>query len=341
MRAVASLSFALSIDPQQSTALEPRALRILASALDESGLDYVLLPELHRGQNVGSGLDPVLAAAVLARRTQRIGVVASVSANFAEPFHAAKEITTLDFASRGRAGAAIAVTTGLVVEKAATGLHSRDEPDAPADQLAEYADTLRALWDSWEEDAIIRDSQSERYLDAARVHHVNVVTSRYSVVGPLITPRPPQGNPPVFASVADEETAVALSSCADVVIRPWAAAVSSSIRVDGSRHVRELAVRFVDSYPAVAETLYGSEFVGTPEQLVDILAAENSAGLLDDGVLFRSQRPLRDSYLLGARVLPALVARGVTPPGAPRSASLRERLNLAPAQNRFEAIASA
>ncbi|MER7972375.1 hypothetical protein ABTX35_25865, partial [Streptomyces sp. NPDC096080] len=68
-----------------------------------------------------------------------------------------------------------------------------------AREIADVVDTARALWDSWEDDAIVRDVATGRFLDADRVHHIDFEGAAFSVKGPLITPRPPQGQVVVLA----------------------------------------------------------------------------------------------------------------------------------------------
>ncbi|GAA2714726.1 LLM class flavin-dependent oxidoreductase [Actinoplanes palleronii] len=130
-------------------------------------------------------------ASFLSRRTQRIGLAPTLHVTVTEPFHLATQLASLDHASLGRAGWVVGADHSAAVY-ATVGLPRLDGA-ALRQELADGIDVARQLWDSWEDDAIIRDRVTSRFLDADRVHHVNFTGERFSVVGPLITPRPPQG----------------------------------------------------------------------------------------------------------------------------------------------------
>ncbi|AEV84067.1 Alkanesulfonate monooxygenase [Actinoplanes sp. SE50] len=130
-------------------------------------------------------------AAYLARRTRRIALAPTLHATVTEPFHLATQLASLDHASLGRGAWVVGAAAGPAAY-ATVGLPLLDGA-ALRREIADVIDVARRLWDSWEDDAIIRDVPSGRFLDADRVHHVNFTGERFSVVGPLITPRPPQG----------------------------------------------------------------------------------------------------------------------------------------------------
>jgi alkanesulfonate monooxygenase SsuD/methylene tetrahydromethanopterin reductase-like flavin-dependent oxidoreductase (luciferase family) len=115
-----------------------------------------------------------------------------------EPFHAAKAIATLDYASIGRAGLRVRVSASPE-EAAHVG---RRDPLPAGDLPAEAADdveVVRRLWDSWEDGAEIRDVATGRFVDRDRLHYIDFTGRFFSVKGPSITPRPPQGQPVVAA----------------------------------------------------------------------------------------------------------------------------------------------
>lgn len=144
-----------------------------------------------------AGVDPVQRAAFAAPLTHGIGLIPVTRPGYAEPFHVATQLASLDWASSGRAG--------WIPDARST---SRDALAAGADPLSpaqlrrerdEAIAVSQLLWDSWDDDAVIADIATGRYLDADRLHYVDFVGSRYTVKGPLITPRPPQGRPLVVA----------------------------------------------------------------------------------------------------------------------------------------------
>src|SRR5580700_3670236 len=163
-------------------------------------------------------LDAVLIAARVAPTTRNIGFVPTAITHHTEPFHLSKAIATLDYVSTGRAG--IRVQVGARADAAAHfGRREipplrRDRPEDPADlddpgtqrqiadrfdEAADYVEVLRRLWDSWEDDAEIRDVATGRFIDRDKLHYIDFEGRWFSVRGPSITPRPPQGQPVVAA----------------------------------------------------------------------------------------------------------------------------------------------
>ncbi|MGO2863489.1 MAG: LLM class flavin-dependent oxidoreductase [Brevibacterium sp.] len=158
-------------------------------------------------------LDARLIAARLAPVTDHIGLVPVVNTTLTEPFHVSKAIATLDFTSLGRAGfqARVASRTEeyshLGRQDAPApetngeniGGHSVAEVTAKFDQAAEEVEAIRRLWDSWEDDAEIRDVDTDRFIDADKLHTIDFTGSTFSIRGPSITPRSPQGQPVIAA----------------------------------------------------------------------------------------------------------------------------------------------
>lgn len=165
-----------------------------------------------RTDQVRGRLDAVLTAAAVAPLTRHIGLVPTAVVTHTEPFHLAKAIATLDHVSTGRAGVRVRVSVSAH-EAAHFGRRSLPEfrpqdiglPGAqePARELfgeaADYVEVLRRLWDSWEDDAEIRDTATGRFIDRAKLHYIDFEGDRFSVRGPSITPRSPQGQPLVTA----------------------------------------------------------------------------------------------------------------------------------------------
>jgi alkanesulfonate monooxygenase SsuD/methylene tetrahydromethanopterin reductase-like flavin-dependent oxidoreductase (luciferase family) len=182
-----------------------------------------------RTDEVRGRLDALLIASRVSPVTSHIGLIPTVTTTHTEPFHVSKGIATLDYTSEGRAGWQVKVS-GRADEAAHIG--RREHPgadlawDDPAfaalvtelfDEAADVVEVVRRLWDSWEDDAEIRDVATDRFLDAAKVHQVDFEGRWFSVRGPAITPRPPQGQP-VVAALAHAEVPYRLAArSADVV----------------------------------------------------------------------------------------------------------------------------
>lgn len=165
-----------------------------------------------RSDQVRGRLDAVLIAARVAPVTRHVGLIPTVVVTHTEPFHISKAIATLDYASNGRAG--VRVTVSLAQHEAAhfgrrrfrrltaadrTGPAAAELVGAAFDEAADYLEVLRRLWDSWEDDAEIRDTATGRFIDTGRLHYIDFSGRWFSVKGPSITPRPPQGQPVVSA----------------------------------------------------------------------------------------------------------------------------------------------
>jgi alkanesulfonate monooxygenase SsuD/methylene tetrahydromethanopterin reductase-like flavin-dependent oxidoreductase (luciferase family) len=164
----------------------------LVREAEEATLDFVTFDDSLGGE---PGLDAVLTAARVAPLTTRIGLVPTAVVTHTEPFHLSKAIATLDYVSKGRAG--VQLTTDSL-----HGRHfgRRENFDDLWAEAADYAEVLRRLWDSWEDDAEIRDVATGRFIDREKLHYIDFEGRWFSVRGPSITPRPPQGHPPIAAT---------------------------------------------------------------------------------------------------------------------------------------------
>lgn len=140
------------------------------------------------------------AAAFIAPLTHRVALIAEADTVFAEPFHLATQLQTIDHSSVGRAGWLVAAS------QAATEAQSlgRETPDDERvrREVTDGIEVNRRLWDSWEDDAEIRDVPSGRFIDAERIHNVDFAGEYYSVKSASIVPRSPQGQIPVIASAS-------------------------------------------------------------------------------------------------------------------------------------------
>ncbi|HWY00188.1 MAG TPA: LLM class flavin-dependent oxidoreductase, partial [Mycobacterium sp.] len=161
----------LASDPDTPSVLSGVYWSGLAATAERGLLDFLtiddtLMPQPGRRERIdprrlaGRG-DAVLIAARIAPATNRIGLIPVATVTHTEPFHISKAIATLDYVSHGRAGwqPRVSVTTH---EAALFG--RRDASQIPLfDEAVDYVDVVRRLWDSWEDDAIIRDLTTGRY----------------------------------------------------------------------------------------------------------------------------------------------------------------------------------
>jgi alkanesulfonate monooxygenase SsuD/methylene tetrahydromethanopterin reductase-like flavin-dependent oxidoreductase (luciferase family) len=146
-------------------------------------------------------LEPITALAALAGATSRIGLIATCSTTYTEPFNLARQFASLDHITGGRVGWNI-VTTWLAT---ASGNFGGQGPLSHADRYdraEEYLRVVTGLWDSWSDDAVLDDRTGGQYARDGSIRAVRHTGAHYQVAGPLNMPRGPQGRP-VFVQAAD------------------------------------------------------------------------------------------------------------------------------------------
>jgi alkanesulfonate monooxygenase SsuD/methylene tetrahydromethanopterin reductase-like flavin-dependent oxidoreductase (luciferase family) len=340
----------------------------LARSLETAGLDFLTIEDSltlqssraarhdERTDLVRGRLDAVMVAARMAPLTERIGLVPTVVVTHTEPFHISKAIATLDFISSGRAGVRVQVS-GRPHEAAHVGRRTAPGADELFAEAADYVEVLRRLWDSWEDDAEIRDVATGRFVDSDKLHYIDFEGRWFRVKGPSITPRPPQGQPPVVALAHSTVPYRFAASSADVaLVTPMDADDARRIldEVAGARDVRVLAdvVVFLGSSRTEAEDrradlddrfghAYRSDalvFVGTAGELADLVEDWSGAGI--DGFRLRPAGIPHDVDRIGGELVPLLRRRSLFPE-TPRPGTLRDRFGWSRPANRYAAAEGA
>ncbi|OBF31116.1 FMNH2-dependent monooxygenase [Mycolicibacterium peregrinum] len=356
-----------TLTPRYWTDLVSQAERgLLDFVTIEDGLtlqsDHPFRPD-DRTDRIRGRLDAVLIASRVAPRTHHIGLVPTVITTYTEPFHASKAIATLDYVSTGRAGVRVQVASR---RDAAAHFGRRRLPDERAalsaelfDEAGDYVEVLRRLWDSWEDDAEIRDVATGRFIDRNKLHYIDFQGASFSVKGPSITPRPPQGQPVVAALGHVDPAYRLIAASADVgFVTPHSVdevtALIDTIAV--SRPADAAAVRvfadlvvFLDDTPDAAharrerlDELAGAEyrsdaeiFVGTPGQLADLLEAWHTAGAT--GFRLRPAALPHDLQQITDVLVPELQRRGLFRQSYEAS-TLRGLLSLPRPANRYTTV---
>lgn len=157
----------------------------------------------HKAHSGVRQFEPITLLSALAAVTERVGLVATASTSFGDPYNLARQFASLDHLSNGRAGWNL-VTSG---DLDSAFNFSRDTPIDHAsryDRAEEFADVVLGLWDSWDDNAFLRDKESGRFFDPARLHVLNHKGRHFSVRGPLNIPRSPQGHPVVVQAGSSE-----------------------------------------------------------------------------------------------------------------------------------------
>ncbi len=139
-------------------------------------------------------LEPLTLLAALATVTKHLGLVSTATTTYNDPFNIARKFATIDHISKGRAGWNV-VTSQNVDEAQNFSKESHLDHALRYERAEEFFDVVTGLWDSWEDDAIIRDRAAGRYIDPAKLHVLNHKGKHFAVRGPLNVARPPQGYP--------------------------------------------------------------------------------------------------------------------------------------------------
>ena len=212
------------------------------------------MPALRRSATVTS-FEPLTLLSALAMVTQRIGLAATASTTFEEPYHIARRFASLDHISNGRAAWNI-VTTSNPDAALNFGLEDHVEHDERYRRAREFYDVVTGLWDSFADDAWLRDQESGLFFDPARMHTLNHKGEHLSVRGPLNIARPVQGWPVIVQAGASGAGRQLAAETAEVIFgssqniesgRSFYADVKSRMRAAGRppEHLKILTAALV------------------------------------------------------------------------------------------------
>ena len=160
--------------------------------------------------------EPITLLSALSLVTQKIGLVATLSTSYSDPFTVARQFASLDHLSGGRVGWNV-VTSPLEGSAKNFSRSTHPEHDERYRVASEYLQVVKGLWDSWEGDAFVRDKQSGEFFAADKLHTLNHKGHYFSVQGPLNVGRSPQGRPIVFQAGASEAGKAFAAEAADAI----------------------------------------------------------------------------------------------------------------------------
>ena len=235
---------------------------------------------------VAAGLEPLTLVTALATATEHIGLIATASTTFYEPYILARTLASLDHISHGRAGWNVA-TGGDLAEAANFNLDEPVEHAVRYERAAEFLDVTTQLWDSWADDAVLHDRRAGRYADPERVRAVEHTGLFFKVRGPLNVQRTPQGWPLLVhtASCADGQEFAA--RYAEVVLTTQqnigdAAAFSHEVKSRAAAYGREAHVPLV--LPGIAPVIGSTEAEARrlARELTELHLAEPGLSQLSD-----------------------------------------------------------
>jgi len=177
--------------------------------------------DIPRGSLARSGyeiveMEPLTLLPALAVVTKRIGLVATASTTYNEPFNIARKFATLDLISNGRAGWNV-VTSWSEAEARNFNREQHVDYATRYGRAAEFVDVVKGLWDSWEEDAFLFDKQAGQFFAEAKMHVLDHKGKFFAVRGPLNVACLPQGHPVVVQAGASEQGRELAAATADLV----------------------------------------------------------------------------------------------------------------------------
>ena len=171
-----------------------------------SGIDHV----------VNIRLEPFTLLGALSQVTEQIGLAATVSTTYHEPYHVARKLASLDFLSGGRAGWNV-VTSASDEEAWNFGRDANLDHAVRYQRAAEFIDVVDGLWDSWDDDAFRYDKASGYFAEHDKLHRLDHRGEFFTVRGPLNIARPPQGRPVLFQAGASEAGRALAGATAEAV----------------------------------------------------------------------------------------------------------------------------
>ncbi len=314
---------------------DPAILRSTALAAEKAGLDFLFFGDWLATTADFEFTDPYLLARVepfaaisyLAALTERIGLVATFSSSYSEPYAIARSSASIDLLSGGRVG--LNASTGAELRSARN--FGWEDIHSDADRFAaahEFVEILRGLWDSWEDDAFVSDAASGALIDGTRLHPLNYVGRYHASTGPLNAVRPPQGHPPIVVAGSTARALQLASTDADVLLvspHTIEEAVESYASIkrrvsDAGRDPAQFRI-LTSILPIVGPTR--AEAWRLYDDLVDLVTLEDAA-TPDGGKTLPANRSIRSlanvlgvplSGVLVDEVVPARLAARFSEPG--------------------------
>ncbi|MGN7375156.1 LLM class flavin-dependent oxidoreductase [Bacillus halotolerans] len=166
--------------------------------------------------NVLTRFEPFTLLSALAQVTSRIGLTATASTTYSEPFHIARQFASLDHLSNGRAGWNVVTSS---IESTALNFSGEKhlEHHLRYQRAEEFVEAVKGLWDSWEEDAFIRNKETGEFFDKEKMHELNHKGDYFSVRGPLNVSRTPQGQPVIIQAGSSGDGKALAAKTAEVI----------------------------------------------------------------------------------------------------------------------------
>ncbi|CAG7638505.1 Nitrilotriacetate monooxygenase component A [Paenibacillus solanacearum] len=208
-------------DAQADGSINLDYFKRLAQTAERGKLDMLFLadslsisPDSH--PNVLARFEPFTLLGALSQATSKIGLAATASTTYSEPFHVARQFASLDHLSGGRAAWNIVTSS---IESTALNFSGEQhlEHSLRYQRAEEFVEVVRGLWDSWDDDALIRDKADGIYFAPDKLHELNHKGDYFSVRGPLNVPRSPQGHPVLIQAGSSDSGQNLAARTADLI----------------------------------------------------------------------------------------------------------------------------
>jgi alkanesulfonate monooxygenase len=183
---------------------------------DNLGVRQAHMEALSRSAQYIANFEPITLLSALATHTTHIGLVATASTSYNEPFHVARKFASLDHLSGGRAGWNL-VTSGQENEALNFSRDKHYEHSERYDRAHEFARVVLGLWDTWDDDAFVHDKASGQFFHPDKLHQLNHRGAHFSVLGALNIPRSPQGHPVIVQAGGSDDMIAVAAEFAEVI----------------------------------------------------------------------------------------------------------------------------
>ncbi|OLP65645.1 Nitrilotriacetate monooxygenase component A [Bacillus pumilus] len=275
----------------------------LAKKAEEGKLDLLFLADsLSINQtshpNVLTRFEPLTLLSAIAESTSTIGLAATASTTYSEPFHIARQFASLDHLSGGRA--AWNVVTSSIEETAKNfGGGEHLAHSKRYERAEEFVDVVKGLWDSWEEDALVRNQNTGAFFESSKLHELQHQGEFFSVRGPLNVSRTPQGQPVIIQAGSSEDGQKLAAKTAELIFTAQndltkAKEFYQSLKgkVEAAGRSREDVSIMPGIFPILAET--EDEAKAKYQELQELIVPEIGLSILQNylGGIDLSQYPL-------------------------------------------------
>ena len=194
-----------------------------------------------------NNIDSISITSAISAVTECLGLVATLSTTYNEPYYIAERFASLDHISNGRAGWNI-ITTANDDAAYNFGQKSHMEKSRRYERAKEFIDICKALWDSWDDDALVADAVSGQFVDPAKIHPVDHHGEFFRVRGALDLPRPPQGWPVLFQAGGSPSGTEFAAMVAEAIF-------AAQTRLDEASAYRDAVKRRMPKYGRSPDTL--------------------------------------------------------------------------------------